>query len=142
MLYMLDTNICVFLLKRRLALYFEKLEKIKKSHGIVAISSIVFSELQYGVANSTFVQQNQENLLLFTSKIEVLPYTEKCAYFYGELRKKLKSAGCLIGGNDLLLASHALSEDAMLITNNIKEFQRVPDLKVKSWLVAAGENNP
>lgn len=133
MLYMLDTNICIFLMKRKSPIYFRKLEKLRKEKHDIAISSIVLSELQYGVANSQFREQSQINLNLFTKEVEILPYTEECAYFYGEIRAKLKKIGRIIGGNDALIASHAITKKAILITNNLKEFQRVEGLELEHW---------
>lgn len=86
MLYMLDTNICIFLMKRKSPIYFEKLEKLRKDKHEIAISAIVYSELQYGVANSKFKEQSQSNLDAFTSRLNILPYTDECAFFYGEIR--------------------------------------------------------
>jgi tRNA(fMet)-specific endonuclease VapC len=133
MLYMLDTNICIFLMKRKSPIYFEKLEKLRKEKHSIAISSIVLSELQYSVANSQFKEQSQTNLNTFVQKLEVLPYTEECAYFYGETRAKLKKIGRIIGGNDALIASHAMTKEAILITNNFEEFQRVEGLVIEHW---------
>lgn len=78
--------------------------------------------------------QNQINLDAFLTKVEILPYCEKAAFFYGEIRSSLQQQGKLIGGNDLLLASHAIAEEAILITNNSSEFKRVRDLKIEIWI--------
>jgi len=134
MLYMLDTNICIFLLSKRKPVYFEKLDKLQnKINNRIAISTIVLSELQYGIANSQRPEQNQKDLNALLSKFEILPYSETCAIFYGNIRTTLKKSGCLISGNDLLIASHALAEDAILITNNIREFQRIDGLLLEYW---------
>lgn len=133
MLYMLDTNICIFLIKRKSPIYFEKLEKLRKEKHTLAISSIVLSELQYGVANSSYQEQSQINLNAFTKQIDILPYTEECAYFYGEVRAQLKKIGRPVGNNDLFIASHAIAKEAILITNNIKEFQRIDRLRLEYW---------
>jgi tRNA(fMet)-specific endonuclease VapC len=133
MLYMLDTNVCIFLIKRKSPIYFEKLEKLRKEKHHIAISSIVLSELQYGVANSQYREQSQSNLDIFLGRIEVLPYTDECAYFYGEIRAKLKKIGRVIGGNDSFIAGHAMARKAILITNNFKEFQRVDGLDIEYW---------
>jgi len=133
MLYMLDTNICIFLLGKKRKTYFDKLDRIQTKGHDIAISSIVLAELQFGIANSQRVEHNQRELNVLLSKLEVLSYDGKCAYFYGELRTALKKAGRLIGGNDLFIASHAMAEDAILITNNLQEFQRVKGLKIEHW---------
>jgi tRNA(fMet)-specific endonuclease VapC len=134
MLYMLDTNICIFLLGKKKRVYFDRLDdlQVKKGHDI-AISTIVLAELQFGVANSQQKEKNQRNLNVLLGRFNILDYNDKCAYFYGELRTALKKDGCLIGANDLLIASHAMAEEAILITNNLKEFQRIKELKVEHW---------
>ncbi len=132
MTYMLDTNICIYLIKKNPLSYFEKLEQVQQKSDI-AISSIVLAELQFGVSNSAYQEQSQNNLNILLSKLNVLPYTEKCAFYYGEIRADLKRKGCIIGGNDLLIASHALCENAILVTNNGSEFNRIEKLKVENW---------
>jgi tRNA(fMet)-specific endonuclease VapC len=119
MLYMLDTNICIYLMKRKSLALFKKLSTLEKHHEIV-ISSIVLAELQFGVANSQHKEQSQINLNTLLSKLDVLPYTEQCAF-------------SLIGANDLLIASHALAEKAILVTNNGKEFKRIQEIKIENW---------
>lgn len=132
MLYMLDTNICIYLMKRRPISYFEKLESLQQTNTI-AISSIVLSELQYGVANSQHQEQSQITLNMLLSKLDVMPYTEQCAFYYGQIRSLLKNTGRMIGGNDLFIASHAMAESATLVTNNSSEFERIPQLLINNW---------
>lgn len=133
MLYMLDTNICIFLLGKKQKLYFDKLDNIQAKKQKIAISTIVLAELQFGVANSHKVDQNQKDLNILLGKLDILSYDDKCAKYYGELRTTLKKLGRIIGGNDLLIASHAMAENAILITNNYKEFQQVTGLKTEYW---------
>jgi len=130
MIYMLDTNICIYVINNQPASYLRELEMLEKEHNIV-ISSIVLAELQYGVANSTQKELNQIKVNIFLSKIKVIDFSADCALFYGELRAKLKKKGILIGNNDLLIASHAICKQATLVTNNVSEFKRVPDLLIK-----------
>lgn len=132
MIYMLDTNICIYILNKKPESYILKLENLEKKHPIF-ISAIVLAELQYGVANSSFKEQNQINVNYLLEKLEVLDFSAKCAFFYGELRADLKRKGTIIGNNDLLIASHALSEEATLVTNNVLEFRRVEGLKIIDW---------
>ena len=89
--------------------------------------------MQYGVSHSVHKTQNQINLDAFLTKVEILPYCEKAAFFYGEIRSTLQKQGQLIGSNDLLIASHAVAEEATLITNNASEFKRVKALKLEIW---------
>jgi len=133
MLYMLDTNICCYILNKQPSSYYKKLEQLEQSAASITISSIVLSELQFGVANSKFKEQNQTKLNLLMSKLEVLDYSAKCAFFYGNLRADLKKRGIIIGNNDLFIASHAIAEQATLITNNISEFKRVKELILENW---------
>ena len=130
MIYMLDSNICIYVINKKPLSFLPKLEKIDEFHTL-AISSIVLAELQYGVSNSVHKTQNQINLDAFITKVEILPYCEEAAFFYGKIRSSLQQQGKLIGGNDLLIASHAIAEEAILITNNSSEFKRVRDLKIE-----------
>lgn len=133
MLYMLDTNICIFLLGKKQTSYFDKLDDLQTKKHKIAISAIVLSELQFGIANSHKIEQNQKDLNVLLGKLDILSYDAKCAKYYGELRTSLKKMGRIIGGNDLLIASHVLAENATLITNNYKEFQQVVGLKTEYW---------
>lgn len=131
---MLDTNICIFLLGKKRSIYFDKLDALQTRDGHqIAISAIVLAELQYGVANSQLKEQNQRDLNILLGKLDIFPYTDKSALYYGEIRAGLKRNGCIIGGNDLFIASHAIAEEAILITNNTKEFQRIEGLKILHW---------
>lgn len=132
MIYMLDTNICIYILNNKPIEYLEKLKKIEKKYSVV-ISSIVFAELQYGVANSQRREQNQNNVNMLLSRLEILDYSARCAKYYGEIRADLKKKGVIIGGNDLFIASHAVCEEAVLVTNNAKEFSRIKNLKLEDW---------
>ncbi|MGJ3502191.1 tRNA(fMet)-specific endonuclease VapC (plasmid) [Piscirickettsia salmonis] len=133
MLYMLDTNICIYLIKQKPRSYYERLMEVEKSRHILAISSIVLSELQFGVARSQHQRKNQEAINTLVNKLEVLPYEEKAAKYYGDLRTNLQRKGTVIGGNDMIIAAHALSEKAVLVTHNTKEFQRVEHLELEDW---------
>ncbi len=129
---MLDTDICIYSINRKPASYLRKLETLERIHDL-KISSITLAELQYGIALSIRKEQNQNNLDIFLSKIEVMDFSAKCAFHYGELRAWLKKKAVPIGANDLFIASHALTEGATLVTNNIKEFNRIPGLTVENW---------
>lgn len=92
------------------------------------------AELEYGIARSSRPDQNRLALSLFLSGIEILPFDEKTAREYGEIRKSLAERGAPIGANDLLIATHARSLDLTLVTNNSKEFERIEDLKIENWV--------
>jgi len=113
----------------------EVIKKFKdKKVGQIGISSITVSELQYGVSKSRFREQNSNRLEEFLSPFQILPYDEDAATFYGEIRSHLERQGSIIGPLDLLIAAHALSQNSVLVTNNEKEFKRIPSLKVENWV--------
>ncbi len=132
MLYMLDTNICIYLLKNKPPGIREKLERIE--FGNLAISSISVAELYFGIEKSRNPQKNLINLNKFLSPIIIIPFNIHAARIYGTIRNMLEKEGKLIGPNDMLIAAHALSTDSILVTNNIKEFKRVPKLKLENWV--------
>lgn len=132
MMYMLDTNVCIYAINNKPISYLQRLETLEQTHTL-SISSIVLAELQYGVFNSNYPKQNQINLDSFLTQLCVMDFSVKCAFYYGELRTRLKKEGIIIGNNDLFIASHALAENATLVTNNISEFKRIPELIIENW---------
>jgi tRNA(fMet)-specific endonuclease VapC len=132
MKYMLDTNVCIYIINKKPISYIERLEHLEKKHSI-SISSIVLAELQYGVSNSAFKKQNQINVNNLISKLDIIDFSSQCAFYYGEIRTDLKRKGIIIGNNDLLIATHAICEEATLVTNNITEFERIKGLKLVDW---------
>jgi tRNA(fMet)-specific endonuclease VapC len=101
--------------------------------GMIGISSITVSELQYGVSKSNFKKQNLNRLEEFLTPFEILPYDQMAAKHYGEIRAKLEKQGHIIGPLDILIAAHAISRGVTLVTNNEKEFKRIQSLKVENW---------
>ncbi len=132
MKYMLDTNICIYLIKRKPQQVLAKFQK--HTVGDIGISSITVAELQYGVAKSQRQQQNQAALDLFLAPLEIVDFDPTAARQYGRIRAELEQLGTPIGAYDLLIAGHAQSLAVTLITNNIREFARVPELKVENWV--------
>lgn len=130
--YMLDTNICIYMIKRKPANVIERLRQSRISQ--VGISTITLSELEYGVAKSIKPEQNQFALAQFLASMEILSYGDEAAQQYGRLRAFLEKQGKPIGSLDMLIAAHVLSIDCILVTNNEKEFSRVPDLKIDNWV--------
>lgn len=130
-MYMLDTNTCIFVLKNRP----EKVKKKFKAIKNICISSVTYGELCFGIENGDahLRRQRWEQLEEFTQKIIIDPWDEEAARHYGSIRALLKKAGKLIGNNDLLIGSHARSINAVLVTNNTKEFKRIPDLTLEDW---------
>ena len=130
-MYMLDTNICIYVLQNR----SKRLRQKFKAEKELCISVITYSELCFGVENSTpsLKSGRWEQLNMFTRLLNILALDEKAGMHYGQLRAFLKQRGQPIGNNDLFIASHARCLDAVLVTNNLREFKRVPDLKVENW---------
>lgn len=128
---MLDTNICIYIIKRRPAAVLTRFLDFRM--GDVGISAITFSELSYGVAKSLQKERNAEALNIFLGSIQVLPFGEDAALAYGDIRATLEKAGTPIGSMDMLIAAHALSLGATLITNNTREFSRIPGLNLADW---------
>jgi len=131
MKFLLDTNICIYIIKRKPLDVIERFNQTKISQ--IGISSITLSELLYGVSKSSKPEQNQIALTQFIAPLEVLPYSDEAAHYYGPLRAYLEKQGTPIGSLDMLIAAHALSINSTLVTNNEKEFNRIPNLKINNW---------
>ena len=133
MLVLLDTDICIHLISRRSG-YERVLRRVSgRSIGEICISAITVSELRFGVAKSARSSANALALDEFLSRFELLDYPVEASASYGKIRADLERAGTPIGNNDLLIAAHALAEDSALVTNNAREFLRVPGLAVQEW---------
>lgn len=112
----------------------EVIQKFKNTEiGQIGISTITVSELNYGAAKSKYQKQNLKRLAEFLTPFEILPYDEPASNYYGIIRSQLESEGNVIDPLDMLIASHALSKDLILVTNNEKEFLRIKSLKVENW---------
>ena len=129
--FLLDTNMCNYLIKRQPAQTLVRLQSLDIS--TVGISSITLSELEYGVSKSSKSEQNKMALVEFLAPLEILPYDDAAAANYGPLRAFLESQGTPIGPLDTLIAAHALALGCTLVTNNVREFSRVPSLAVENW---------
>ena len=130
--YLLDTNIVIYVMKRR---PIEVLETFNQNASRMAISAITMSELHHGADKSARVTQNLEVIEEFASRLEILPYTEKASQHNGSIRSVLEKSGQVIGVNDLHIAAHARSEGLVLVTNNVREFERIPALAVENWVL-------
>ncbi len=130
--YLLDTNIVIYVIKRR---PLEVLNTFNEHAGQLAISSITLAELLHGVEKSSRPEHNRRQVEDFVSRLEVLDYTVKAAAHYGDIRALLEKQGNIIGVNDLHIAAHARSEGLILVTNNIKEFERVDALRFENWVL-------
>lgn len=131
MKYMLDTNICIYIINKHPAKALKKL--LATNPKDVCLSSITLAELRYGVEKSQHQHQNRESLNNFILSFNIKMFDEEAADHYGKIRAELEKKGKLIGPLDLFIASHARSLGLTLVTNNTKEFERVSHLKVIDW---------
>lgn len=129
--YLLDTNIAIYVIKRRPV---EVLGKFNENATRMAISAITMAELLHGAEKSSQPAPNLAIVEDFCSRLEVLPYAAKAAQHYGAIRTALERMGQPIGVNDLHIAAHARSEGLVVVTNNVREFSRVPALQVENWI--------
>lgn len=129
--YLLDTNICIYVINRRppalRSIFNEQI-------GHMAISSVTLSELVYGAEKSAKVNQNLAVVESFAARLEVLPYGKEAAWHFGQIRSELERGGKTIGAYDLMIAAHARAEGLMLVTNNLREFKRVQGLRLENWV--------
>lgn len=130
--YLLDTNIVIYVIKRR---PIKVLEIFNKNASRMAISTITLSELIYGAEKSSNVNKNLEAVEDFVSHLEVLPYEPIVSQQYGQIKATLEKRGEIIGENDIHIAAHAVSQGLILVTNNLKEFKRVPNLALENWVL-------
>ena len=137
MRYLLDTDTCIYLINRRPG-YERVLSRFESlNYGDVLISSITAAELQFGIAKSRLGVQNSNRYALFIARFEIAPFDEDCTVCYGQIRATLEASGQPIGPLGTLIAAHALSLEATLVTNNVREFGRVKGLLVENWMDSA-----
>lgn len=130
--YMLDTDICIYMIKEKDPIL--KLKLYEKGIGCVALSTITLAELSYGVEKSSQIEKNRLALGLFLTPFEILPFPADVALMYGNIRERLEQRGKIIGAYDLLIASHAMAKGLALVTNNVAEFSRIEGLLVENWI--------
>lgn len=129
--YMLDTNIVIYVLKQR---PMKVMETFNQRHDQMCISAITLSELYHGVEKSTLAAKNLGMIEDFISRLDVLDYTQEASAHYGDIRARLEESGITIGVNDLHIAGHARSRGLVVVTNNQREFERVPGLRTENWI--------
>ena len=129
--YLLDTNIVIYVIKNR---PLSVLKTFNQNHGRMAISSITLAELAHGVEKSADQARNLAVVEDFVSRLDVLAYGDRAAWQYGLLRAALERQGTPIGVNDLHIAGHARSLGLIIVTNNVREFERVPGISVENWV--------
>lgn len=130
-MYLLDTNTCIYVINHRPVQVFERFKQY--CLGELAISSITASELAFGVEKSGS-ERNKQALNKFLVPLEICPYDERAIWHYARLRNSLQACGKTIGSLDMLIAAHALALNAVLVTNNLKEFERVEGLRLENWV--------
>lgn len=129
---MLDTNICIYIIKQSPYSVLQRFSSFQV--GDIGISTITLAELEYGAERSAQPKKNREALEEFISALEVAPFDRQATEAYGRIRATLESKGRPIGAMDLLIAAHALSLGVQLVTNNEREFKQVPGLRVTNWV--------
>ena len=129
--YMLDTNICIYVIKNRPARLRERFNNIADQ---LCISIVTFAELIYGAEKSARPHENLAVVEQFCSRLDVLPFAERAASHYGQLRAELERAGTPCGPHDMQIGGHARSEGLMVVTNNMREFGRMPGIRAESWV--------
>ena len=132
MKYLLDTNICIYIANEHPKSVRARFERTKS--GEVGISVVTLAELAFGAAKSGRPELNRRRIEVFRSQLTVLDLTSEVAQIYGALRAELERRGTLIGPHDLLIAAQALQEKLVLVTNNVREFKRIPGLKIENWV--------
>ncbi len=129
--YMLDTNICIYVTKGRARQLSEHFEARANA---ICVSAITLAELWYGVENSSRREANAVTLMEFIERVGVVHFSPEAAKRYGGIRATLKRAGTPVGFHDMMIAAHALAENLTLVTNNRREFDRIPGLRVENWV--------
>lgn len=131
---MLDTNICIYAIKQAPKEVLLKLKKELTDGDGLCISAITLAELKHGTEKSARPEKNEAALAELLAALTVLPFDDLAAAQYGKICAYLQKCGTPIGAMDMLIAAHAISEDMTLVTNNVREFERVPDLTIENWV--------
>jgi tRNA(fMet)-specific endonuclease VapC len=131
MRYLLDTNICIYLIKQKPAKVLLRFKTLSLSD--IGISSITVAELEYGVCKSQQQEKNRSALMQFLIPLEIVEFDQTAATIYGSIRSDLESRGLVISSMDMLIAAHALSLGVTLVSNNVREFSRVANISLENW---------
>ena len=132
MKYLIDTNICIYIMNQRPLVVIEKFKQFEM--GDIGVSSITVAELQYGVEKSGNPKMNQRRLEDFLAPFDIIAFGQDAASAYGDVRFQLEKRGQPIGPLDVMIAAHAISEGMILVTNYEKEFTRISSLTVENWI--------
>jgi tRNA(fMet)-specific endonuclease VapC len=128
--YLLDTNIVIYTMKKRPQ---QVKRRFQQHHGQMGISAVTIGELVFGAEHSQQVERNLADIEAMAARLEVLPFDDKAAYHFGQIRAALYRSGQPIGPYDMMIAGHARACGLKLVTNNLKEFQRVQGLVLEDW---------
>jgi tRNA(fMet)-specific endonuclease VapC len=131
-MYLLDTNICIYIINKQLVEIIDRLKKYQPSE--IKISSITVAEMEYGASKSRHREKNREALKNFLSPFEIINFDSVDAEIYGIIRAELERNGNIIGPYDMQLAAQALRADYVFVTNNIREFKKVKKLRTENWM--------
>jgi len=131
MVLLLDTDVCIYLIRQRPASVLQRFDEY--TVGDIGISVVTLAELEYGVSKSSKPGRNKEALEEFVAPLVVADFDRAATTVYGKVRAALEKKGQMIGAMDLLIAAHALSLNVRLVTHNVREFSRVPGLRVETW---------
>ena len=132
MKYLLDTNICIYIIKRKPPEVIARFKSLPPTD--VAVSAITVAELEYGAYKSQQVAKNRVALQKFLLPLEIADFTVEATAIYGQLRADLAQRGCIIGAMDMLIAAQAIAQELILVTNNTDEFCRIAELKLENWV--------
>jgi tRNA(fMet)-specific endonuclease VapC len=129
--YMLDTDICIYVLKNRPSRLRERFNRLAEQ---LCISTITLAELSYGVEKSSRRDENRRAVDGFAARLDVVPFSAEAALHYGQVRAELERSGRPAGAHDMLIGAHARSAGLIIVTNNVREFERIPGLRVENWV--------
>lgn len=130
-MYLLDTNICIYAMKNRYPALSERLMTIPPAE--ICVSTVTYGEMEYGAAKSQWSERTRESMLLFLGSFAAVPYTVEDAAYFGIIRAILEKEGKPIGPYDLMIAAQGLARNYTVVTHNVGEFSRVPNLRVEDW---------
>jgi len=131
-MYLLDTNICIYIINKNPRSMVEKIKQYDPSE--IKLSSISLAELEYGIAKSKHKEKNRTALIDFVSAFDIIPFTDEDAEIFGIIRADLEKRGQIIGPYDMQIAAQAISRRLILVTNNTAEFSRISKLKLDNWV--------
>ena len=131
-MYLLDTNICIYLINKKPDTVVERIKKFQPSQ--IKLSVISIAELEYGVSKSKKREKNRSALVHFASAFDIIDFCDEDAEIFGLIRANLEKRGHIIGPYDMQIAAQAITRDLILVTNNTREFERVENLKLENWV--------